>query len=208
MNLYVATSNPGKLHDLQHAAQQTHTAGVTLQPLPGLDRITPPDEDGETFEANARLKAVYYSLQAPGFWVLADDSGLEVDALEGRPGVRSARFAADLGALDPERPVDQSNNDALLLAMLEQTDRAARYRCVLALAVDGRVLLTTQGTVEGSILSEPEGDDGFGYDPLFWIDSERCSMAQISGKARLRISHRGQALRKMLTQMQEVQQPG
>ena len=205
MNLYVATSNPGKLRDFQHAARLTQAAAVSLQPLPGLDRITPPDEDGETFEANARLKAIYYSLQAPGLWVLADDSGLEVDSLEGRPGVRSARFAADLGALVSGRSVDQNNNDALLLAMLEQTNRAARYRCVLALAVDGRVLLTTQGTVQGAILSEPEGDGGFGYDPLFWVESEDCSMAQASVDARLRISHRGQALQQIVARLHQIQ---
>ncbi len=197
IDLYIATSNPGKLRDFKAATQQ-FSGSVRLHPLPGLAEIAPPEETGDTFQANARLKAEYYSRSAPGLWVLADDSGLEADALDGRPGVRSARFAQDLGLLDSGRGLDASNNEALLLAMLEQTDRGARYRCVLALARDGRVEAAASGSVEGTILSEPEGEGGFGYDPLFHVTELGCTMAQASVQDRTRVSHRGRALRKLL----------
>lgn len=197
MTIYVASTNAGKLLDFQNAAEQTGDA-VDLLPLPGLKELPVPVEDGETFEANARLKAVAYSTHAPGAWVLADDSGLEVDALDGRPGVRSARFAEDLGALDANAGVDASNNDALLLAMLEQTDRACRYRCALALARDGVVQHVAFGTLEGRLLADPEGTGGFGYDPLFYAPAIGCTMAEATTAQRLAHSHRGEALRHLL----------
>ena len=198
MNIYVATTNPGKLRDFRAAAEQFD--GVRIEPLAGLETITPPDETGDTFEANARLKAVYYSRLAPGMWVLADDSGLEVDALGGRPGVRSARFAMDVGSFDAGRGVDANNNAALSLAMRHETKRAARYRCALALACDGSVELVTFGTLEGEILGEPSGPGGFGYDPLFFAPEMKCTMAEASMDDRLQVSHRGRALRSLLRQ--------
>ncbi len=198
MNLYVATTNPGKLRDFQAAAEQSD--GVRIEPLPGLQGIVPPEETGETFEANARLKAEYYSRLAPGLWVLADDSGLEVDALGGRPGVRSARFAIDVGSLDTGRGVDANNNESLLLAMLEETNRAARYRCALALACDGSVEAVAFGKLEGEILDEPIGPGGFGYDPLFFAPELHCTMAEAAMEDRLKVSHRGRALRSLLRQ--------
>ncbi len=197
MEIYLATTNAGKLADFRYAAAQVkHT--IDLQLLPGLASLPVPVEDGETFEANARLKAIAYSLHAPGVWVLADDSGLEVDALEGRPGARSARFAEDLGAMDVAAGVDASNNAALQLAMLEQTNRACRYRCALVLARDSQVHHMTFGSLDGELLTDPEGTGGFGYDPLFFVPELRCTMAQVSPEQRLQHSHRGRALRQLL----------
>ena len=201
MILHVATTNAGKLRDFALAAQaQPRDGGQTVlfQSLPGLDRLAAPAEDETTFEGNARLKAEYYSRLAPGLLVLADDSGLEVGALEGRPGVRSARFAMDLGKESAGGSPDEANNEALLLAMLEQTDRQGRYRCVLALGRDGVVLATAEGALEGEILNDPVGESGFGYDPLFYVPEVGCTMAQVGPEDRLRLSHRGRALRRLL----------
>lgn len=197
MTIYTATTNPGKLRDFSHAA----TAGTTLEPLPGLAGIPTPEETGDTFEANASLKAVYYSQHAPGLWVLADDSGLEVVALGGRPGVRSARYASDMayGSGGPDT-LDRDNNEALLLAMLEQTDRRARYRCALALAMDGKVEAVSFGKLEGELLDEPGPPGGFGYDPLFFVPELGCGMSEASPEDRIRVSHRGRALRTLLRQ--------
>lgn len=204
MTLYVATTNAGKLRDFAIAAQQSATADtdepIHFEPVPGLRDLPAPDEDQQTFEGNARLKATYYSSHAPGLLVLADDSGLEVDALDGRPGVRSARFAEDMGSMT-SAGVDASNNEALLLTMLEEAQRTARYRCVLALAQDGVVLQSASGSLEGEILTEPEGDGGFGYDPLFFIPELGCTMAQAAPADRLRLSHRGRALKALLQNM-------
>ena len=198
MNFYVATTNPGKLRDFRAAAETF--GGVSIEPLPGLRDIAPPEETGDTFEANARLKAEYYSRLAPGVWVLADDSGLEVDVLGGRPGVRSARFAADVGSLETGRGIDANNNEALLLAMLEETSRTARYRCALALACDGSVEMVAFGKLEGWIMDEPIGPAGFGYDPLFFAPELNCTMAEAEMEDRLQVSHRGRALRSLLRQ--------
>ena len=200
MTIYVATTNAGKLRDFRFAAGQMEGVSVQIESLPGIETIPAPEETGDTFEANARLKAEFYSRLAPGLWVLADDSGLEVDALGGRPGVRSARFSEDVGSLDSGRGLDASNNDALLLAMLEETDRTARYRCALALAADGTVERVAFGKLEGEILDEPVGPAGFGYDPLFFAPELNCTMAEASMEGRLRASHRGRALRSLLRQ--------
>lgn len=196
MNLYVATSNPGKLRDFRSAASLL--PGVRIEPLPGLRGIVPPEETGDTFEANARLKGIYYSRLSPGVWVLADDSGLEVDALGGGPGVRSARFAADVGYVATAEGVDGDNNNALLLAMLNESIRTARYRCALALACDGSVEMVAFGSLEGEILEEPLGPAGFGYDPLFFAPELNCTMAEAALEDRLEVSHRGRALRSLL----------
>jgi XTP/dITP diphosphohydrolase len=192
MTIYVATSNAGKLRDFHTASREFE--GVEIVPLPGLAEIAAPPEDEPTFEGNARVKAVYYSKFAPGAWVIADDSGLEVDALDGRPGVRSARFALDEGAGEG----DLANNAALLKAMDGVTERAGRYRCALALACDGKILQVGFGTVEGEILTKPVGDGGFGYDPLFYSEELEGTMAEAPMENRLRVSHRGRALRALL----------
>jgi XTP/dITP diphosphohydrolase len=172
-----------------------------MEALPGLGEIPAPPEDEPTFEQNAREKAIYYSEQAPGLMVLADDSGLEVTCLEGAPGVRSARYADDLRFPSaPGSTVDERNNAALLRELdgVPEPCRQARYRCALALARDGDVLATAEGTVEGSILSAPRGEGGFGYDPLFLVAESGRTMAELEPEARIAVSHRGRALRRLL----------
>ena len=171
--------------------------------LPRLEEIPAPAEDGATFEANARLKAEAYSRARPGLLVLADDSGLEVNALGGAPGVRSARYAEDAGfGAEDDAPVDLRNNH-YLLDQLRRSEAArpwsARYRCALALARDGVTLLTADGLVEGEIEAEPRGSGGFGYDPLFWLPELKKTMAEIDLDTKQRLSHRGRALRALLS---------
>ena len=201
--MYVATSSQGKLRDFRTAAQ-AHS--VVIDPLPGLDRITAPEEDGPTFHANAALKAIYYSGFAPGELVLADDSGLEVDALLGAPGVRSARYAADSGLVDLPGANDNSdvwNNIMLLerLAGVPAARRTAHYRCVLVAARDGAALHTAEGTVNGVILEAPRGTGGFGYDPLFYLPQLDRTMAELDLETKLSLSHRGRAIEALLAQL-------
>lgn len=201
LRLYVATTSQGKLHDFRVAAE---THAVLIEPLPGLADIEAPEEDGVTFAENATIKAVYYSRFAPGDLVLADDSGLEVDALDGEPGVRSARFAADAGIVDsPDAANDNTdvwNNMVLLQRMknVQPGQRTARYHCVLVAARDGRVEHTSDGAVEGLIIDAPRGTGGFGYDPLFYLPELHRTMAELDLKTKLSLSHRGRALAAML----------
>jgi XTP/dITP diphosphohydrolase len=200
--LYVASSNAGKLRDFAVAAE---THDIEIRPLPGLDSIEAPDEDQPDFAGNARLKAVYYSRFAPGAIVLADDSGLEVDALGGEPGVHSARYAARATGVEPEGGQKDAANNALLLANMKAIPagrRSARYHCVLAAARDGQVLVTTDGSVEGEILFAPRGTGGFGYDPLFYIPALERSMAEIDLETKYELSHRGRAFRALLDAME------
>ncbi|HEX4311528.1 MAG TPA: RdgB/HAM1 family non-canonical purine NTP pyrophosphatase [Acidobacteriaceae bacterium] len=198
VTLYAATSNPGKLRDFAVAAAD---GGFNVEPPPDFKNFAPPEENELTFAGNARLKALYYSTATPGL-VLADDSGLEVDALGGEPGVRSARFAADAGFephdADPAIPTDVRNNLYLLSHMRGIAQRTARYRCALALAREGKLLLTAEGTVNGEILTAPRGTGGFGYDPLFWLPQLRLTMAEISLEQKHALSHRGRAFRELL----------
>jgi len=201
LRLFAATSSKGKLRDFG-AAAEAH--GIDIQPLAGLDAIEAPEEDGATFDDNAALKAVYYSRFAPGELVLADDSGLEVDALGGAPGVRSARFAADAGLVDsPDAARDNTdvwNNMILLqrLAGVAAAARTAQYRCVLVVARDGKMLYSADGMVHGLILEGPRGTGGFGYDPLFYLPALERTMAEIDLETKLSLSHRGRALEALL----------
>jgi XTP/dITP diphosphohydrolase len=194
--LYVASTNPGKLRDFGVAAASHNTVILSL---PGLDAIDPPAEDAATFEDIAREKAIYYSRFLPGEIVLTDDSGLEVDALQGAPGVRSARYAADAG-FHADTTTDTNNNLFLMqqLARVPDGERGARYQCALAAARDGAGLLTAQGMVEGRVLSTPRGSNGFGYDPLFYLPALACTMAEMDDQTKWTISHRGQAFRALL----------
>ena len=200
LRLFVATTSLGKLRDFR-AAAQAHD--LEIEPLPNLGEIAAPAEDGETFEANATRKATYYSRFARGALVLADDSGLEVDALKGGPGVRSARFAADQGLVDSPDANDNTdvwNNMVLLqkMAKVPYAQRTARYRCVLAVARDGVLLHTAEGSVEGLVLDAPRGMGGFGYDPLFYYPPFGCSFGEVDGAKKFGVSHRGNAVRAML----------
>ncbi len=201
---YVATSNPGKLRDFAAAAESS--IDTELASLPGMDRISPPPEDGSTFEENARAKAIAYSQYAPGDIVIADDSGLEVDALHGAPGVRSARYAADTGFGRSELSSDMRNNLCLMenLRDVPEGQRAARYRCVLAAARDGECIAIGEGTVDGTILDSPRGDGGFGYDPLFYLAELERTMAEIDLEQKLKLSHRGIALRALLQRLLQL----
>jgi XTP/dITP diphosphohydrolase len=200
LRLYAATTSQGKLRDFR-AAAEAHS--IAINPLPALATIPAPEETGTTFAANATLKAVYYSRFAPGQLVLADDSGLEVDALQGAPGVRSARFAADTGLTDSPDANDNTdvwNNMVLLqrLAGVPSAQRTARYRCVLVAAQDGQPLHTAEGAVEGLILEAPRGTGGFGYDPLFYLPELDRTMAELDLETKLTLSHRGRAIAALL----------
>jgi XTP/dITP diphosphohydrolase len=205
ITLYAATSNPGKLRDFAVAAEEEQNA--LIQPLPGLDSITPPPEDEPTFDANARTKAIYYSRFLPDAMVIADDSGLEVDALDGEPGVRSARYAADAGFVAEEHTTTDQRNNRYLLTRLQQVpsgQRTARYRCVIAAARDGECVLAAEGVVSGEILTSPRGQGGFGYDPLFYLSELGKTMAEIDLAMKHHLSHRGRALRALLLAMPAI----
>ena len=206
VTLYVATTNAGKLRDFAVAAE-AYADKFEFAALPEIESIPPPPEDAATFEENARLKAIGYSQHAAGWIVLADDSGLEVDALNGAPGVRSARYATDAKFDLRGLSADERNNNLLVenLRGVPVTERTARYCCALAAARDGECIALGQGMVEGIILEAPRGGGGFGYDPLFYLPELAQTMAEISLEEKLRISHRGQALRALLEEISHTQ---
>jgi len=193
----IATSNAGKLRDFAGAAA---AHGVEIASIPNFASLSTPVEDGATFAENAIKKANGYSLAVPGQIVLADDSGLEVDALGGAPGVHSARYAAD----EPHRAeanTDDELNNARLLRELNDVPAAARkgrFVCVLAAARDGVTLATFRGVAEGEILNQPRGNSGFGYDPLFYFPSIGRTFAELSAEEKSQYSHRGAAFRQFL----------
>jgi XTP/dITP diphosphohydrolase len=197
----IATGNPHKVEELRAVFGAEGVAVVGLRELAGWDRITEPAEHGATFEENARIKALGYAGQT-GRWCIADDSGLEVEALGGAPGVISSHYAtggADSGALRVQR--DLANNDRLLkeLAGVPGPARAARFVCVMCLARPGEVLAVSRGTLEGRIGvpgEVPRGGNGFGYDPLFVLPDGRTS-AELSAAEKNAASHRGAAARDM-----------
>ncbi|MBI4874554.1 MAG: RdgB/HAM1 family non-canonical purine NTP pyrophosphatase [Acidobacteria bacterium] len=186
MKLYCATTNPGKLREFRLAAQ----GHVEIEPVEELGRLPECVEDGATFEENAAKKALHYSAWAPGP-LFADDSGLVVDALGGAPGVVSARFSGP-GATD-------ASNNALLLEKLRGIgNRTARFVCVIAVAEQGCLAGTFRGEVEGRILDQARGAQGFGYDPLFFFEPYGCTFGEVEGPRKFEVSHRGRALRAML----------
>jgi len=204
MTLYAATGNKGKLAEFIQSASDFN---ITVLALPGLKDIPEPIEDAETFQGNADLKARAYSLTLPNALVFADDSGIELPALNNAPGVRSARFADDL-QFEPEIGTKDERNNRALLAELSRisppASREARFVCTLALARDGEVLLRAEGTVTGELLHAPRGTAGFGYDPLFLIPALDRTMAELAPTEKWQLSHRGNAFRSLLTQISEL----
>jgi len=200
MILYPATTNIGKFAEFKSAAL---AEGVQIDKLPGIDLMPEPTENATTLMGNAEIKGRAYSLLAPGLLVLADDSGLEIDALGGDPGVGSARFADRLGFEPNAGHKDIRNNLCVLslLAALPNPSRTARFVCTLVIARDGEILLRSDGTVEGELLEKPRGTSGFGYDPLFLIPSLGLTLAEISKEQKWQISHRGNAFRSLLAQL-------
>lgn len=210
--ILIATSNQGKLRDFAGASLRP---GVEVAGLPGFSSLPLVVEDGLTFEANARKKAEGYSRYSPGEIVVADDSGLEVDALNGAPGVHSARYAApDLQNKEPHEAdvnTDDNANNARLLRELKDIDpsrRTGRFVCVLAIARDGRTLATFRGTAEGIILGAPRGTNGFGYDPLFYFPQLDKTFAELSAEVKSQYSHRGSAFRQFLAWWNNFMKPG
>ena len=184
MTVYCATSNKGKLREFQLAAPDFD---VRQLPHPA----EPPEEHGSTFEDNAALKAEYYGSFTDGY-LFADDSGLEVDALGGAPGVHSARYAG------PDA-TDADNNALLLQRLKGVQDRTARFVCVIALVKHGKLAGTFRGAVEGRILEAPRGTGGFGYDPLFYYEPFGRTFGEAPIGDKMLVSHRAQALEKMFT---------
>jgi XTP/dITP diphosphohydrolase len=200
--LLIATGNAGKAREFREMLGADRFAWSDLSAIPSAPQV---EETGLTFRANACLKASAYATHAR-LWTLADDSGLEVDALDGSPGVLSARWAQVNGAGHGD-----ADNNALLLRQLDSVPderRTARFVCVLALArPDGRVVATVRDTVQGRIIRAPLGENGFGYDPLFLIDALGRTTAQLDPDHKHRISHRGKALRRLRAVMETLRVP-
>ncbi len=195
MRILIATSNKGKLRDFAGAAL---VYGLTVDGLPDFALLPEAVEDGATFEENARKKAEHYSRFAGGALVLADDSGLAVDALGGAPGVYSARYAA--GEAESGNSKDAANNAKLLreLETVAEAERGGKFVCVISAARDGREVVQFRGEAEGVILREARGAMGFGYDPLFYFPALGKSFAELTADEKALVSHRGAALRRFL----------
>jgi XTP/dITP diphosphohydrolase len=196
-HILIATSNAGKLRDFAGAAAPFGIEIATISNFASLPAVV---EDGRTFEENARKKAESYSREVPGEMVLADDSGLEVDALKGAPGVHSARYAADAPHLMDNNTDDEANNTRLLreLKDVPADKRTGRFVCVIAVARDGQTLEVFRGEAEGIILNRARGTNGFGYDPLFYFPQIQKSFAELSAEEKAQYSHRGAAFRQFL----------
>lgn len=188
--LYCATGNAGKLREFRMAAD---TSRIEIELLPAYKQLPEAVEDGATFEENAIKKALHYAPHAAGL-LFADDSGLEVEALGGAPGVYSARFSGP-------NATDDSNNRLLLERLACHANRKARFVCAIALVEGGNVLGVYHGAVEGEILHEARGTGGFGYDPLFYCPAFGCTFGEATADQKLSLSHRGQAMRAMLARL-------
>jgi XTP/dITP diphosphohydrolase len=189
MIVYCATSNRGKLREFQLAAPD-----FDVRPLPVS--VPPPEEHGSTFEENAREKALAYGAYVDGY-LFADDSGLEVDALGGEPGVHSARYAGP-------NATDEENNALLLERLRGIENRAARFVCAIALVKDGKPVRTIEAWVDGWIVDAPRGSGGFGYDPLFYHQPFGCTFGEATLDQKMRVSHRAQALKAMFIYLRSI----
>jgi len=194
MKILIATTNPGKMAELS-AMLDLGIEWLSLSNFPDLPNVV---EDGRTFDQNARKKALGYA-KATGYWTIADDSGLVIDALDGAPGVKSARFSGQ-PAPHEERNLIDHRNCAKVLDLLKDVPaekRNARFVCSLCLTSPERVLIETQGRFEGVIAQSPAGCNGFGYDPIFFVPSLGKTVAQLAAEEKNAISHRGNAIRKL-----------
>jgi XTP/dITP diphosphohydrolase len=184
VKLLVATTNPGKVREIKGILDGLPVELVTLADVPAVPE---PEETGTTFAENARLKARYYA-QATGLPSVADDSGLEIDALDGQPGVHSARWHGS----------DYAVKFAKIYELLRErgaTGSPARFVAAVALAIGDDVVFESRGVVEGEIAPVPRGTHGFGYDPIFFYPPLRCTLAEVDGAAKAAVSHRGSAFR-------------
>jgi len=190
--ILVASTNPGKITELR-AMLEGDIEWLSLADFDGVGEV---EEDGVTFAENACKKASTYA-KASGLWTIADDSGLVIDALDGAPGVKSARFS---GAKDKDRKLLDHKNMAKVLELLKgvpSEERTARFICHLCLAGPEEVLIETEGTLEGLINDKPVGENGFGYDPIFFVPHLNKTVAQLTAEEKNTISHRGNAIRKL-----------
>jgi XTP/dITP diphosphohydrolase len=188
--ILVATTNPGKIAELKAMLD----IDVELVGLADFEGIAEIEEDGSTFAQNARKKAAGYA-RASGLWTVADDSGLVIDALDGAPGIKSARFS---GAKDKDRTLLDHRNMVKVLTLLEGVrpeKRTARFVCALCLASPEKILIETEGTLEGLIAEQEVGENGFGYDPIFFVPALNRTVAQLAREEKNAISHRGNAIR-------------
>jgi len=197
--ILVATTNPGKIAELR-AMLDAEVDWVGLADFPQVPEV---EEDGQTFAENARKKATVYA-KATGIWTLSDDSGLVIDALGGQPGVRSARFAG-LGGPD-RKTIDRHNIEKVLQLLRDAPPdkKTARFVCHLCLASPDRTLIETSGTLEGRIIDTARGDNGFGYDPIFWVPSVGKTVAELESEEKNAVSHRGNAIRQFKPMLREL----
>ena len=203
MKILIASSNSGKLRDFSGAASLFK---VEFELIPNFKQLPEAVEDGATFAENARKKSEHYSRWVAQQLVLADDSGLEVEALGGAPGVHSARYAGlESGLPGNSNSKDQDNNARLLreLAGVEDGRRGARFVSVISVARDGREVASFRGEAEGVLLRSPKGNNGFGYDPLFWYAPLDKTFAELTAEEKAAVSHRGNAIRKFLAWCRE-----
>jgi len=191
--LVIATRNAGKSAEIKDLLKDFP---IEVRDLNDFGPIPEPAEDGKTFEENAYKKASF-TAKVLGIPALADDSGLEVEALDGRPGVHSARFAGP-------NATDEENNAKLLEELKGASNRKARFTCVISIAVPAGFALTYEGTCEGIILEEPRGSGGFGYDPLFFYPPAGKTFAEMTREEKSRVSHRGKALRELRAEFDKV----
>lgn len=201
--ILLATTNPGKKRELEYMLAGL---GIELCTLADVDGMIEVEEDGATFAENARKKALGYAAQS-GLWTIADDSGLEVDYLDGAPGIHSARFSGEhKDHSDPRNLIDHENIKKLLSVMdgVAANDRTARFVCALALAKPGEVLFETFGAFEGEILTELRGEDGFGYDPVFYVPCVGKTAAEMTKEEKNTMSHRYNALVKLKPQLEKL----
>ncbi|MCE4956258.1 XTP/dITP diphosphatase [Macrococcoides caseolyticum] len=184
-DIVIATGNQGKINDFKHIFKDYNVVGIKSL-IPDFDV----EETGTTFEQNAAIKSEY-GAKVLNKIVISDDSGLEVDALNNAPGVYSARYSG-------EGATDEKNLQLVLQNMKDKEDRNARFVCVIAVSIPGQTTQTFRGEVEGTLLHEPKGENGFGYDPIFYVESVGKTTAEMTGEEKAQISHRSKAIQKML----------